>query len=72
MMNQNIGNNNISIVKKQLGNKFNENNLSTNYNSRAVESQINDGCQISGFTSNFNKENEDPNRRVKTDISVIE
>ncbi len=71
-MNENIGKDNISIIKKKVGNKLNDNNLSTNYNSRAIEPQLNDGCHISGFTSNLNKENEDPNRRVKTDISVIE
>ena len=32
-------------------------NLSTNYNSRAIDENIGQGCQISKFTSHSNKEN---------------
>lgn len=61
------------MIQRQSYSKANEKNFSTNYNSRAIEEKLNtDDCQISRFTHNLNKENEDPNRRLHTDISVIE
>ena len=66
LVNDKMAINYISITQKQSTNKHSDNNLSTNHYSRSLESHLNEGCQVSRFSSNFNKENEDPNRRVNS------